>query len=179
MDHGERSSSRRLWTDADTVTSRRPLGHLCEDICSEIPSGCDVERMMGPVVKQSVGRTVIWFFRVLGPVLLASLLVERLLAAPVDGVFQFVAGPLYLVAWVGSYLAFLEYGRTRRVFALPFSLIVLAILLLAGAAMAASFQEALPTSAQSYLGDAARIVHGIAAVAITVIGWTTPIPRRR
>lgn len=134
--------------------------------------------MMATLTNKSVGRCAIWFFRVLGPALLASLLVQWLAGSRSGDLFQYVAGLVYLVAWVGSYLAFLEYGRARRAFALPFSLIAIAIVLLAGAALAPALREALPTGAQGYFGDAARIVHGMAALTIAVIGWTTPVTQR-
>ena len=109
----------------------------------------------------------IWFCRLVGPALLALLLVEPFVGSPTDRYFPFVAGPFYLVAWVGAFLLLMDNRGAQRKFALPFAFIAFAILLLLGAALAPA-----PQPVRLYLAEAARVLHGLAALAFTAIGWT-------
>lgn len=108
----------------------------------------------------------IWFCRLVGPALLAMLLVEPFVGSPTDQYFPFVAGPLYLVAWVGAFLVLMDGRGAHRKFALPFAFIAIAILLI-GASVAP-----VPPPVRVYLVEASRVAHGFAAIAFTAIGWT-------
>ena len=110
----------------------------------------------------------IWFCRLFGPALLAMLLVEPFVGSPGDRYFPFVAGPLYLVAWVGAFLVLMDGRDAHRKFALPFAFVALAILMLLGAALAPA-----PPPVRLYLLEAAGVLHGLAALAFTFVGWTT------
>jgi hypothetical protein len=110
----------------------------------------------------------IWFCRLVGPALLAILLVEPFVGSPTDRYFSFVAGPLYLVAWVGAFLVFVDGRGAHRKFALPFAFIALAILSLLVTALTPA-----PPAVRLYLGETTRVAHGLAALAFTAVGWTT------
>ncbi len=126
------------------------------------------------------GRTAIWFFRVIGPTLLASLVVEQFVVTPGNSAYEFIAGPLYLLAWVGAFLVFLDCRKRQPKFALPFLLVVLTILVLAVTSLAPMLPIALPTETQLYGQSAARALQGLAALAFTAIGWTSRVqPRTR
>lgn len=109
----------------------------------------------------------IWFCRLVGPALLVILLAEPFVGSPTDQYFPFVAGPLYLVAWVGAFLVFMDGRGAHRKFALPFAFIVLAILSLLVTAFAP-----VPPPVRLYLGETARVAHALAAIAFTAVGWT-------
>ena len=108
----------------------------------------------------------IWFCRLVGPALLALLLAEPFVGSPANHFFPFVAGPLYLVAWVGAFLVFMDGRGVHRKFALPFAFVAIAILML-GAALAP-----VPPPVQLYLTEASRVAHGFAAIAFTAVGWS-------
>lgn len=110
---------------------------------------------------------IIWFCRLVGPALLAILLVEPFVGSPTDQYFPFVAGPLYLVAWVGAFLVFMDGRGGHRRFTLPFAFIVLAILSL----LVTTFAP-VPPPVRLYLGETARVAHALAAIAFAAIGWT-------
>jgi hypothetical protein len=110
---------------------------------------------------------IIWFCRLVGPALLVTLLAEPFVGSPVDRYFPFVAGPLYLVAWVGAFLVFMDGRGAHRKFTLPFAFIALAILSLLVTTLAP-----VPPPVRLYLGETARVAHALAAIAFTAIGWT-------
>ena len=109
----------------------------------------------------------IWFCRLVGPALLAILLAGPFVGSPADRYFPFAAGPLYLVAWVGAFLVFIDGRGVHRKYALPFAFIVIAILML-GASLAP-----VPPPVRLYLAEASRVAHGLAAIAFTAVGWST------
>jgi hypothetical protein len=126
-----------------------------------------------------VSPTATWFFRIVGPALLASSVIGYFFADSAGQGFDMLVGPLDLVAWVGSFLVFLDHRRSHPKFALPFALIVVAIVLLAFASLVPLLPDAVPAQARSYFADGARIAHVLAALAFTVVGWTTrPLSRR-
>ena len=133
---------------------------------------------MAPDQAQPDTRIAIWFFRIIGPALLASGVIEHFVMDDALSRYDLLVGPLHLVAWVGSFLVFLDYRRTHPKLAVPFALTVLVILLLAVASLVAIFPESMP-SIQFDVGYAARIVQLLAALALTVIGWTTRLPPRQ
>jgi cytochrome bd-type quinol oxidase subunit 2 len=133
---------------------------------------------MAPDQAQPHPRIAIWFFRIIGTALLASGVIDYFAADSVPSSYALIAGPLCLVAWVGCFLAFLEHRSTRPTFAVPFALIVLVIVLLAVASLVAILPGTLPTQTRLYASDAARLVHLLAALALTVIGWTARLPLR-
>lgn len=118
----------------------------------------------------------LWFCRIVGPALLVSLAVGQFLVPPGSGPYEYVAGPLYLLAWVGSFLLFLEYRRSSVRFALPFGLIALAILLLVVAALLPVATASTQPDLRTLAATSARVVHGLAGLALAVIGWTTRAP---
>jgi hypothetical protein len=107
----------------------------------------------------------LWFCRLTGPALIAVLATGHFGAFPVDGIYPLLAGPVYLVTWVGAYLVLLDGRRSGAKFALPFAFVVIAIAVLACSALIA------PTSPA--LHDAAQLLHLLAALALTFIGWTS------
>lgn len=114
-----------------------------------------------------MSHAMIWFCRLVGPALLVILLVEPFVGSPADRYFPFAAGPLYLVAWVGAFLVFMDGRGAHRKFALPFAFIAIAVLML-GATLAP-----VPPPVRLYLAEASRVAHGLAAIAFTAVGWST------
>jgi len=133
---------------------------------------------MAPDQAQPDTRIAIWFFRIIGPALLASGVIVHFVMDDARSRYDLFVGPLHLVAWVGSFLVFLDYRRTHPKLAVPFALTVLVILLLAVASLFAIFPDAMP-SLHFDVGYVARIVQLLAALALTVIGWTTRLPSRQ
>ena len=123
-------------------------------------------------------RVAIWFFRMIGPALLASGVIDYLAADSVLSNHDLIAGPLCLVAWVGCFLVFLDHRSTPPTLAVPFAFIVLVIVLLVVASLVAILPGTLPTQTRLYAGDAARMIHLLAALALTAIGWITRLPLR-
>lgn len=119
-----------------------------------------------------VSRIALWFFRIVGPALLASSVIEHFFADLAQPGFDLLVGPLDLVAWVGSFLVFLDHRRTHPKLALPFALIVVAIVLLAVASLLPLLPGTVPAQLRPYVAGGARVVHVLAALAFTVIGWT-------
>lgn len=103
----------------------------------------------------------LWLCRLAGPALIAVLAVGHFGTSLDDRLYSLVAGPVYLVAWVGAWLMLLDGRREGLKFSLPFVFVVLAIVALA--------LSALVASASPVLRDAARVFHLLAALAFIAV----------
>jgi hypothetical protein len=104
----------------------------------------------------------LWLCRLAGPALIAVLAAGYFANFPDDRLYDFIAGPVYLVAWVGAWLVLLDGRREGLKFSLPFVFVVLAIVTLAFSALMAWASPALR--------DAARVFHLFAALAFIAAG---------
>lgn len=104
----------------------------------------------------------LWFCRLAGPALITVLAAGQFEVFPDGRAYDFIAGPVYLSAWVGAWLVLLDGRRAGRRFSLPFAFVALAILALACAALA--------ETASPILRDAARVLHLLAALALIAAG---------
>jgi hypothetical protein len=103
----------------------------------------------------------LWLCRLAGPALIAVLTVGYFASFPDGRLYDFIAGPVYLAAWVGAWLVLVDGRRAGLKYSLPFAFVVLGIAALAFAALVAS--------AAPLLRDSARIFHLFAALAFIVV----------
>jgi hypothetical protein len=125
-----------------------------------------------------VGRKTVWFLRIAGPAVLLEVIYHAYFVHPEDWGYAIMMVPLYVGTGIGLGIVFFQHGRNWRL-ALPFILMMAGLAWAFAAAIVAAPQPGSVPGERFFQLQAVGAWFQLAAyLAMTWVGWRTPLPPR-